>query len=94
MRTEEGISPKGHDYARLSTGCVLVVPKGAPKHAAITVLTDLMQDPWLGVYAKLAPPCLPLTVQGESVALLVDAAMRMRSEEIFLRKREGGASGA
>lgn len=86
MKTEEGISPKGHDYTRLSTGCVLVVPKGAPKHQALTVLTDLMEDPWLGVYAKLAPPCLPLTVQGDSVALLVDAAMELREQDAYLRR--------
>lgn len=89
MTTEEGISPKGHDYTRLSTGCVLVVPKGQPKHAAITVLTELMQGQWLGVYAKLAPPCLPLTVQGDSVALLVDAAMDLREQDAYLRSRPG-----
>lgn len=84
MITEEGISPKGHDYTRLSTGCVIVVPKGQPKHAAITVLTELMHDPWLGVYAKLAPPCLPLTVQADTVAQLVDAAMDLRAEDAYL----------
>lgn len=85
--SEEGISPDGHDYTALSTGCVLVLPKGQPKHAAVTVLTDVMRDPWLGVYAKLAPPCIPVTVQGDALAQLVDAAMRLRAEEAYLRQR-------
>lgn len=65
----------------------MVLPKGQPKHAAVVVLTDVMQDPWLGVYAKLAPPCIPVTVQGDSVAQLVDAAMTLREEEAYLRRR-------
>jgi hypothetical protein len=85
--TEEGISPDGHDYTTLRTGCVLVLPKGAPKHEAITILTDLLTDPFLGTYAKLAHPCIPVTVQGETLGKLVDAAMKLRLEPAF-RKPE------
>lgn len=85
--SEEGISPKGHDYTELSTGCVLVLPKGQPKHAAITVLTEVMRDPFLGTYAKLAPPCIPVIVQGDTLGELVDAAMTLRAEEAYLRSK-------